>query len=162
MPKRNLAARDGEGGPESPNRHRTVNEDHARYLWENNLSVPWPSVVLPERWNLSESRVPVPQVPADGHERWQEIMRRRRILPLDLRLDPGFALTSDLWDRWFISGVVPEGRRWMYFASTGSRPRPPPPAAQEHAAPLPLEVVDQLPEDHAAASNSDEEHEPPA
>ncbi|KAE8816945.1 hypothetical protein D1007_05497 [Hordeum vulgare] len=107
MAKCNLAARDSEGGPSSPNRRRTVNEDFVQYLWENKEPVPWPSIMLPERWNLSDSRVPVPQVPIDGLE-W-----RRRILPLDLKLDPGFAPTSDLWDHWFILGIVPEGRRWM-------------------------------------------------
>ncbi|KAE8819658.1 ADP-ribosylation factor-related protein 1 [Hordeum vulgare] len=93
------SARDGDGDPSSPNRRRTVNEDHARYLWENSLSVPWSSVVLPEEWNLNHSRVPIPQVPTDGLERRREIRRRRLLLPLDLKLDPGFAPTSDLWDR---------------------------------------------------------------
>ncbi|KAE8771164.1 hypothetical protein D1007_56991 [Hordeum vulgare] len=109
MLKRNLAARDGDRGPLSPNRRWTVNEDHARYLWEDNLPVPWPSVVLPERWNLNDSRVPIPHVPADGLERWREIRRRRRIPPFDLKLDPGFAPTSDLLDRWFIPCVVSRG-----------------------------------------------------
>ncbi|KAE8815556.1 hypothetical protein D1007_07023 [Hordeum vulgare] len=133
MQKRNLAARNGDGGPSSPNRRQTVNKDHTRYLWENNLPVPWPSVVLPERWNLNDNRVPIPQVPADGLERRREIRRRHRILLLDLKLDQGFALTSDLWDRWFIPGIMPEGRWQMYFASAGPWPRPPPPAAQGQA-----------------------------
>ncbi|KAI4988527.1 hypothetical protein ZWY2020_030157 [Hordeum vulgare] len=49
--------------------------------------------------------------------------RRRLLLPLDLNLYSGFAPTSDLWDRWFIPGAVPEGRRRMYFASAAPRPR---------------------------------------
>ncbi|KAE8794664.1 hypothetical protein D1007_30708 [Hordeum vulgare] len=142
MAKRNLVARNGDGGPSSPNRHPTVNEDFTQYLWKNNQPVPWPSVVLPERWNLSDSRVPVSQVPADGLERRREIRRRRRILPLDLKFDPGFASTSDLWDCRFIPGVVPEGRQRMYFASAGPGPCPPPPPEQGQAAPLPLEVAD--------------------
>ncbi|KAE8772295.1 hypothetical protein D1007_55722 [Hordeum vulgare] len=150
MPKRNLAARDSDGGPSSPNRRQTVNEDHARYLWENNLPVPWPSFVLPEGWNLNHSRVPIPQVPADGLERRREIRWRRSILPLDLKLDPDFAPTRDLWDRWFIPGVVPEGRQRMYFASAGPRLRPPLPAAQGQAAPLPLEVADPPSEEQLA------------
>ncbi|KAE8817529.1 Protein FAR1-RELATED SEQUENCE 5 [Hordeum vulgare] len=96
MWKRNVAARDSDGGPSSPNRRRMANEDHARYLWENNLPVPWPSVVLPEWWNLNDSRVPIPQVPVDGLEHRRKIRRRGIILPLDLKLDPGFAPTSDL------------------------------------------------------------------
>ncbi|KAE8774774.1 hypothetical protein D1007_52799 [Hordeum vulgare] len=182
MPKRNLAARDGDGGPWCPNRHQTVKKDHARYLWENSLSVPWPSVVLPEGWNLNHCRVPIPQVSADGLERRREIRRRRSLLSLDLKLDPGFAPTSDLWDRWFIPGIVPEGRRRMYFVSAGPWPRPALPAAQgqvaalslevanppteEQLAPLPLEVADPPAEDQEAAleqekappsSDSDEE-----
>ncbi|KAE8785728.1 ADP-ribosylation factor-related protein 1 [Hordeum vulgare] len=153
-----------------------MNEDHARYPWENSLSVPWPSIMLPEGWNLNHCRVPIPQVPTDGLERRREIRWRRSLLPLDLKLDPGFAPTSDLWDRWFIPGVAPEGRRRMYFASVGPRSYPSLPAAQgqvaalllevddlpaeEQLAPLPLEVADPLAEDQEAAL--EQERAPPS
>ncbi|KAE8819659.1 ADP-ribosylation factor-related protein 1 [Hordeum vulgare] len=143
---------------------------------ENNLSVPWPSVVLPEGWKLNHYRVPIPQVPTDGLEHRPKIRRRRLLLPLDLKLDPGFAPTSDLWDRWFIPGVVPEGRRRMYFGSARPRPRPPlptaegqaaplqlevaDPPAEEQLAPLPLEVADPLAEDQAAVL--EQEKAPPS
>ena len=79
--KHNLAARNGYGGLLIPNRRRTVNnENFARHLWVHNEPVPWRNVVLPERWNLSERRVLVLQVPADGPERRQrEIGSGRRM-----------------------------------------------------------------------------------
>ena len=150
MAKRNLDAYEVFSAPTSPSKRRTVNEDHARHLWETNQRVPWPNHVLPEGWNLGNSGVPVPQIPAEGRERLREIRRRRKILPPDLKFDPAFAETSSLWDTWFIPGVVPEARRRMWFGSVGPTrpapppPPPPPPPAQGQApppppAPLPLE-----------------------
>jgi hypothetical protein len=51
--------------------------------------VPWPDVDLPARLHLNRRRVPVPSVPRKRPEHVREIRRRRALLPMHLRRDPG-------------------------------------------------------------------------
>jgi hypothetical protein len=60
-------------------------------------------VNLPARWNLNSYCVPVLSVPLEGPERFQEIHRRRALLPPHLRHDPAYAIAFPNWDtfsRW--------------------------------------------------------------
>ena len=72
-----------------------------RRYWETRTPLPWSDIRLPNNWNLSADRVPIPPVPLTGRAHRQEIERRRCLLPDDLYYDPRYSPDSPLWDTWF-------------------------------------------------------------
>ncbi|KAE8815512.1 ADP-ribosylation factor-related protein 1 [Hordeum vulgare] len=89
--------------------------------WETRTPVTWSDVHLPNVWHLSTDRVPVPPMPTSGHERREEIDRRRRLLPDDLYYDPRYAADSTIWDTWLRDEH--DVRRASYFARVVAGPR---------------------------------------
>jgi hypothetical protein len=57
----------------------------AQVPFDQNQTVGLRDIHLPGGWHLNAGRVPVPPEPCCGRERHDEILRRRAILPQDLR-----------------------------------------------------------------------------
>ena len=119
-----------------------VRKEDCQWYWDHAVPLPWPDAKLPEHWHLNPQRIPVPPIPMSDRAREEEIERRRRRLPRELRNDPAFAATSRNWTEWFrdehnlrrqalyTRAPTPPSGRWSPPPHTLRRDAPPVPRRQ--------------------------------
>jgi hypothetical protein len=126
-----------------------VRKEDCQWYWDHATPLPWPDVKLPEHWHLNPQRIPVPPMPTSERARDEEIERRRRRLPAELRNDPAFVATSRNWVEWFrdehnlrrqalyTRAPTPPSGRWTPPPHTRRRDAPPVPRALRIGSPPP-------------------------